>query len=220
MAAGGIVGFDIETADAELLFKGGYQGPFVRLCGWVIDDGEPQISTDPADLLRVLDEARIIYGHNILAFDLIALAWHCGADYRKLAAKAIDTIVGERTLNPPYPKIKVDWSGKEGARVLAALRQRGMTPADLRISYRLDDVAERYGQPGKTDDLARLAGQYGGYDRIPQDNEEYWAYLRGDLYATRSVYREMGRRAQAKGLIDPIKREMRIAAIQNGMYLK
>jgi DNA polymerase-1 len=214
-----IVGFDIETADAELLFKGGHIGPFVRLVGWVIGDGEPQTSTNPADLLEVLSRARVIYGHNILDFDLIALAWHCGADYPSLAARSIDTLVGERTINPPYPKYRKD-DATQQRRTAMALRRHGMSFTDLRISYRLDDVAARYGLPGKTDDLARLAAQYGGYDRIPLDLEEYHDYLRGDLYASRAVYREMGRRAQLKGLLQPAKREMGIAAIQGGMHLK
>lgn len=211
----GVVGFDIETASADQLFKGGHEGPFCRLFGWVVDDGEPQISTDPQDLLRVLAEARVIYGHNILGFDLIALAVHCGADYHELAAKAIDTLVGERTINPPYPK------QRPGVRLdFQALARRRLTPADLRISYRLNDVAERYGFEGKTDHLPRLAAKYGGYDKIPTDLDEYRDYLRGDLKASRSVYREMGRRAHGKGLIPVVRREMLISAIQNGMYFK
>lgn len=211
----GVVGFDIETASADLLFKGGYEGPFVRLCGWVVDGGEPQISTDPEDLLAVLREATVIYGHNILGFDLVALAVHCGADYHDLASKAIDTLVGERTINPPYPKLRPNVKLN-----FAALARRGLTPSDLRISYRLNDVAERYGFEGKTDHLPRMAAQYGGYDKIPVMLAEYWEYLRGDLRASRDVYREMGRRAHRKGLIPVVKREMLISAIQNGMYLK
>lgn len=211
----GAVGFDIETASADLIFKGGYEGPFVRLVGWVVDDGEPQISTDPRDLLRVLDEASIIYGHNILGFDLVALAVHCGADYHALAEKAIDTLVGERTINPPYPKLRGDVKLN-----FAALARKGLTPADLRISYRLNDVAERYGFEGKTDHLPRLAAEYGGYDKIPPLLPEYGDYLRGDLRASRNVYRELGRRAHKKNLIGVVKREMLISAIQNGMYLK
>ena len=215
MGAYKAVGFDIETADAELLFKGGHEGPFCRLFGWIADDGEPQISTDARDLLDVLDQADIIYGHNIIDFDLIALAWHHGADYRRLARKSIDTLVGERTINPPYPK------AKQGVPLnIKALRKRGMTPADLRISYRLDDVATRYGLPGKTDNIMRLAAQHGGLDKIPLDDPEYRSYLEGDLLVSRQVYREMGRRAQAKNLLGVARREMRIAAVQGGMHLK
>lgn len=212
---GGVVGFDIETASASLLFRGGYDGPFVRLVGWVVDGGEPQISTDPDDLLAVLNDARVIYGHNILGFDLVALAEHCGADYWSLAAKAIDTLVGERTINPPFPKLRpgVPLNQK-------ALRAKGMTPADLRISYRLNDVAVRYGFEGKTDHLPRMAAEYGGYDKIPPDLPEYRSYLCGDLEAARDLYQELGRRAQAKNLIAVVKREMLISGIQNGMYLK
>lgn len=211
----GVVGFDIETASADLLFRGGHEGPFVRLVGWVVGDGEPQISTNPQDLLDVLRDASVIYGHNILGFDLVALAVHCGADYHELAEKAIDTLVGERTINPPYPKLR------PGVKLnFKALARRGLTPSDLRISYRLNDVAERYGFEGKTDHLPRLAAQYGGYDKIPPELAEYWDYLRGDLIAGRNVYREMGQRAYRKNLIPVVKREMLIAAIQNGMYLK
>jgi DNA polymerase-1 len=211
----GVVGFDIETASAKLLFRGGYEGPFVRLVGWVIGDGEPQISTDPADLLRVLQDASIIYGHNIIGYDLVALAEHCGADYWALAEKAIDTLVGERTVNPPFPKIRT------GVKLdFQALAKKGLTPSDLRISYRLNDVAERYGFEGKTDHLPRMAAEYGGYDKIPTLLPEYWDYLRGDLKASRDVYRELGRRAHKKGLIGAVLREMKISAIQNGMYRK
>lgn len=211
----GVVGFDIETASAELLFRDGYEGPFVRLVGWVVDDGEPHISTDPQELINVLKEASIIFGHNILGFDLVALAVHCGADYHALAEKAIDTLVGERTINPPYPKLRPNVKLN-----FAALARKGLTPADLRISYRLNDVAERYGFEGKTDHLPRMAAEYGGYDKIPPLLSEYWDYLRGDLRASRDVYRELGRRAHKKGLIGVVKREMLISGIQNGMYLK
>lgn len=211
----GVVGFDIETASADQIFKGGFRGDFVRLVGWVIDDGEPQISTDPADLLRVLDEATVIYGHNILNFDLVALAVHCGADYRSLAVKAIDTLVGERTVNPPFPKLR---PGTELN--FKAMARKGLTAADLRIGYRLNDVAERYGFEGKTDHLPRMAAEYGGYDMIPLGLLEYREYLKGDLEATRNVYRELGRRAHKQGLIQAVKREMLISGIQNGMYLK
>lgn len=211
----GAVGFDIETASAELLFKGGYEGPFVRLCGWITDDGEIGISTDPQELLRVLEDASVIYGHNVLGFDLVALAVHCGADYHELAAKAIDTLVGERTINPPYPKLRPGV-----ALDFKALARKGVSPSDLRTGYRMDDVAERYGFGGKTDNLARMAADYGGYDKIPQDLPEYSSYLRGDLVASRKIYRELGRRAQKRRLIPVVKREMLISAIQNGMYLK
>lgn len=210
-----ITGFDIETPDADKLFKGGHRGPFVRLVGWVVDDGEPQTSDDPADLLRILEQSKVIYGHNVLFFDLVALAVHCGADFRALAAKAVDTLVVERTLNPPYPRLR------QGATPnFAALRRRGLTPVDLRIGYRLDDVAQRHGVAGKSGDLMRLAARHGGLDMIPTDDPAYRAYLCGDLLAARRVYRALGRRVQESGLLGVVRRELAIAAIQGGMYLK
>ena len=55
-----ITGFDIETADAELLFLGGHHGSFVRLVGWVVDDGDPQISTDPSELIEILKDRKSV----------------------------------------------------------------------------------------------------------------------------------------------------------------
>lgn len=210
-----ITGFDIETAGADKIFKGGHHGPFVRLVGWVTDDEEPETSDDPSDLLRVLEESQIIYGHNILGFDLVALAVHCGADYRRLAAKSIDTLVVERTLNPPYPKIRPGV-----ALNMQALRRHGLTPADLRIDYSLGGLARRYGAPAKSGLLDILAAQYGGYDRIPLDHPKYRRYLCGDLLTSRHVYRRLGREAQRRGLLGVVRREMRIEAIKNRMYVK
>lgn len=210
-----ITGFDIETADADLIYRGGHQGPFVRLVGWITDGGEPQVSTDPQELLDVLYASDVIYGHNILGFDLIALAVHCGADYWKLAAKCVDTLVGERSVNPPYPKLRPGV-----ALNMNALRNKGLEPADLRIGYSLNATAARYGLSGKTDDIMRLAALHGGLDRIPLDDPDYRSYLCGDLEVSRSVYFELGRRARSKGLIGVVRREVAIAAIQNGMYMK
>jgi hypothetical protein len=166
-AAGGTgaVGFDIETASADELYTGRHEGPFVRLTGWIGEDGVPHTSADPADLLAALDGADIVYGHNIFRFDLIALAVHCGADYDALCARSVDTLHQEVLLTPPAAK--------------------GGTKPE---AYDLDAVARRYGHDGKSDDLKALAARHGGFDRIPVDDPEYIAYLCGDLLASKHVY--------------------------------
>jgi DNA polymerase I len=158
--------FDLETGDASQLFT--YQPHddrgFVRLAGIIGPDG-PQIM--PAgDLLHArLESAAEITGHNILGFDLLALAWHYGFDWDRLAAKARDTELIARQANPPRSR---------------------ETGGSLDV-YDLDHVAASLGVPGKTDDIARLKAQHGGYDQIPVDDPEYRAYLEGDLRATQAV---------------------------------
>jgi P4 family phage/plasmid primase-like protien len=203
-----VLGFDLETASAEELFTGGHEGPFVRLAGTTSDVGSV---VEPADhyppqpfrpFLEALDEADVIYGHNILGFDLLALAHHHGADYDRLAEKSIDTLVLARLIDPPMSK--------------------GMPNG----YYQLDSVAKRLGHAGKTDDIKGLAKKHGGFDRIPLDDPDYRAYLEGDLEATRAVYEglrmlRMGDEGSSpsNAQIAYAEREMRIVALQNRMTL-
>jgi hypothetical protein len=197
------LGFDIETASAEELFTGKHEGPFVRLCGATgASDLDDAITNDPELILAELNAADVIYGHNILGFDLLALAHHHGADYDALAAKAVDTMVLARLVDPPMSK-----------------KMAGGY-------YGLDAVAQRLGHVGKTDDLKGLAKRYGGFDRIPIDSREYQEYLRGDLAASKEVYRQLrmlrmreDESSPTEATIQYAEREMKIAAIQNRMTL-
>lgn len=169
--SGGLAGFDIETASADELFRGRHEGPFVRLVGGIDTafrtDGGWTTGTNVEGLIDALNSAEVIYGHNILGFDLLALARHHGADYDALAAKAVDTQVISQLIDPPEAK------GKN------------------RTPHGLDDVAKRLGHSGKSDDLKALAKEFGGFDRIPLDEPRYAEYLRGDLDATRHVYENL-----------------------------
>lgn len=201
------IGFDIETASADRLYGETHDGgPFVRLVGGVWDDGSRLISDAPEDLIEDLENADAVYGHNIFRFDIPALARHAGADYDTLAAKAWDTAILERLVDPPGAK-HVTKAGH----------------------YGLNETAHRYGHTGKSDDLKGLALKYGGnpdepgtkaqkvdrgFERIPQDDPEYRDYLRGDLEATQHVQRSVFRRVTDW---DYARREMKIAAFQNRM---
>lgn len=186
-----ILGFDLETAEAEQLFIGGHDGPFCRLGGTA---QAPENTTDMDLLVDGLMCADVIYGHNIFGFDLPALAHHHGADYDALAAKAVDTMVLARLVDPPMSKHMPNGY------------------------YGLDQVAQRLGHEGKTDDLKALAKRHGGFDQIPLDDAEYHAYLRGDLAATKHVY---DRFLHERGgvLTAYAEREMRVVALQNRMTL-
>ena len=193
-----IVAFDIETASAAEIHT---FGPgFIRLCGYKeVGTADPvTITTNPRQLILALLEADRITGHNVISFDLLALAkWHGDRDlYERLAAKAIDTIIVERHLVP--------------------IAAKGMQPQGF---YGLDATAARYGVAGKSTvdfdgkrDIVRrikgdaaadkmkqgvtnefpvlklLAELYGGYHLIPQDDPDYVRYLELDVLASEALY--------------------------------
>jgi DNA polymerase-1 len=164
------VGFDLETADADDIFRTepGYVAEdgagFVRLAGLVGPGGERQIVT-VRQLLAILGVAGRIDGHNILGFDGLALAQHHGMDWWSFVAKARDTELIARQVNPP----------------------RSRESGSSQDRYDLDHIAGELGVAGKTDDLARLKAKHGGWDKIPLDDPEYRDYLYGDLGATHGV---------------------------------
>lgn len=204
--SGGLAGFDIETASADELFRGRHEGPFVRLVGGIDTafrtDGGWTTGTNVEGLIDALNSAEVIYGHNILGFDLLALARHHGADYDALAAKAVDTQVISQLLDPPEA------------------RGQNRTP------HGLDDVAKRLGHAGKSDDIKALAKEFGGFDRIPVEDPRYRDYLRGDLEATKYVYDKLrwlrtddSESSPSNDRVRYAEREMRVMALVNRMTL-
>ena len=179
--------FDLETASADELFS--YGKEFVRLAGFTTDDGV-EITSDIEALLKRLNEAPWISGHNILCSDLIALALYHGADFDKLAAKSIDTILLSRLDFPPQAR---DTGGSSDA-------------------YDLQAVCERYEIPGKTDNIKELAKKHGGFDLIPVDDQEYQDYLRGDVEASKALVAKLPRGEYAR-------REHKCQALMSRMTL-
>lgn len=206
---GGPLAFDIETPSAAKLFtfRSRPEVPFSRLNGALGADGASAVTEDPQALIRALEEAPVIHAHNGFRFDLMALAWHHGADYDTLAKKLWDTYVDEATTDP------------SGGQYLAPWNRKGY--------YGLNDALERRGEPGKTDHLPALAKEHGeaaglsgkdaeteGYELIPTGDERYRAYLHGDLQGQDRLYRHQmadGRR------MDYRRREQRVAYIQSRM---
>jgi DNA polymerase-1 len=184
------VTFDLETANADAMFTGQHEGPFCRLAGFKIDNGPVFVTADMRELLAVLGVAGVIQGHNILGFDLLALAWHHGADFAALAAKAHDTDPLSREHTPP--------------------RSREHGSAD---EYDLDHVAERLGVEGKlAGKLGELKRRHGGYDKIPVDDPDYVAYLKQDVESAYQV-------AQLLPMTPYGRREHRLATLAGHMTL-
>ncbi len=183
----GAVGFDLETADADKLFT--YGPGFVRIGGLINENGETSTGSDIKALVDKLNAADVVYGHNILGFDGLALAYWHGLDWESFCMKAVDTDPLSRAAHPPM--------------------SRGKSSVD---SYDLNHVAARYGVEGKTDDLKRLKNKHGGYDKIPLDDHEYHAYLVGDVKASKHVMDVLPQ-------TDYTRREHRIAAMMGRMTL-
>lgn len=163
-APSGLLVFDLETAPADELFR---REDFVRLGAYANGSG-PTFSTDAHEIAEAVASGHTVTGHNITGFDLIALARHGGLDLTKLRDKVRDTDLEVRLVDPPP-------SGKDGI----AIRPKGY--------YGLDQSCQRYGLPGKTDELPRLAKLHGGFDMIPTDDPDYRSYLAGDLEASAAL---------------------------------
>lgn len=190
-----LVPLDLETADAGRIWD--YGPGFVRLAGYAVDGGPVVTTTDIGEVVALLHEPDVIViGHNILAFDLPALALHHGLDLDLLVAegRVIDTLLVARQNDPPL-------SGKADSR-----------------RYNLDSVARRVLGEGKVvgdggSVLKALATAYGGFDMIPVDHPDYVRYLVQDVELVRAL---------AKHLVvdDYVRREHRVMHRLNAIQRK
>ena len=186
--------FDIESASADQLWT--YGPSFVRIAGWaeLARDPAPQTTLDIDGLATALPDAARIIGHNVLGFDLLALAWYHGLDIRSLteARKVIDTKLVAFLADPPPAK---------------------MNAGQIEKRYSLDTLAQERAGFGKTGDLKALAKEYGGYDQIPINDPRFLAYLAGDVRATAALTYTL------PALTEYMWREHRVAALAAQMSL-
>lgn len=189
----GVVVFDIESAAAEQLFTGGPE--FVKIMGWQMA-GDLAVTEDVDRMVRLLRQARVIVGHNIMSFDLLPFAIHHGFDIHQAAAdgRLLDTQLCEVLLNPPP-----FW----------------MAPARVPSNYKLDKLGQDKFGVGKSGDLAALIKRHGGNPKtdfhvIPNDDADYVRYCAADVDLTARLALTQ-RRTPAQA--DYMRREHRIAAI-------
>lgn len=179
----GVLVFDIEGASADLW---PLRPDAIRITG--VQQGKTiRVHADAAEVAGMLRSARLIVGHNIMGFDLVAFALHHGVDIHELAeqGRLVDTMLTEVVVNPPEARTKQGQIMRSlGLDALGAAKQLG----------------------AKTHDLAALAKEFGGYDRIPADDERYVAYCAGDVNLAAKIAQTQARTAYAR-------REHRIAAI-------
>jgi DNA polymerase I-like protein with 3'-5' exonuclease and polymerase domains len=182
----GVVAFDIETGSSDQLWRTGPE--FLRLIA-TQHGARVGVSPNVGDALRTLRQARVIVGHNVMGFDLIALARHYKLDIIKLAeeGRVFDTMLAAVLTDPPEGNPK---------------------PAQVMKLYSLDNLAgRRLGDgAGKSHDLKALAREWGGFDKIPTDDARYVEYVAHDTVLAAQLAAGMKTNPY-------VKREHRIAAL-------
>jgi DNA polymerase-1 len=178
---------DLETQDSAVLWS---HGPgFVRIAGWSLGWEGFSSSTDPEEVAALVEDADLVVGHNLMGFDLVALARYHGVDIHRLTrqGRVVDTMLVASLADPPPAR---------------------MGSGQVQRHYKLDALGKRYGLGAKTADLKDLAKLHGGFGAIPTDDPTFLEYLRGDVGLTRRLYSVLDSHLDAYAL-----REHRVAAI-------
>lgn len=188
-----IVAFDIETGSAGDLHS--YGPDFFRIGGIKYPGGEVQITDDPYELVRWLEEAPALTAHNGINYDALVMAKYYGLEYEATCAKMWDTLLVEKHLDP----VAAQGAQPRGYYTLEGVATRYGVAGKSRVDFegkreivrrlRGDREADRM-KPGKTESfgvLNVLAELSGGYDKIPLDDPDYRYYLTLDIHAQEAV---------------------------------
>jgi hypothetical protein len=217
-----VVTFDLETGDAEDLYRapgdeyvriGATAADGQEVQSWVPGSGSgPKSRAMIADVVgRVIRDAGVITGHNIMAFDLPALA-RAGAvtmpEIHRMAAagQLADGLIMGRYLDPPMA------------------RDKGV---DVKRKYDLGTLGIKYGLGEKLTDVSKpLAAKYGGWGHIPidihdpdperaADSTAFIGYMEQDVELSRALYTRLSAEVAERGPVAEayLKREHRVAAI-------
>jgi DNA polymerase-1 len=208
----GPVVFDIETHSANEMYARDPQ-TFFRI-GEVASlvPGQSYNTPDMELCRRLVADAPVAIGHNILAFDLPALGIRDLIERTK-ARRIIDTWTLATALDPPPDS----YQPREGA------RRFPQKPEQYKSYYALDNLAFQYGVPGKSHDLKQLAKERGDinacctYGSIDVDDPDYRAYLSADVEASRTILGAM--LAKFGPITEYAWREMQVAAIGSTMSM-
>lgn len=188
MALADPVVFDIEAGDASELHDHPNPREYVRIAGRTTADGVV-VDTGPDALIDAVLSSRRVIGHNVVHFDLPALARvDPRVDVLTLTRdrRVLDTMITESVLHPIL-------NDKSAGAVAKAAKW-----------FKLENVCARRGIPGKVDELERLAKLHGGYDAIPLDDPDYRTYCAGDVEAERTL---AGHQAAEIAALSPTRRE-------------
>lgn len=183
---------DIESHNAGKQY-GMSPREFFRLGQWAVNDGDVNLTTDYDEFMSVLESADYLVFHNGISFDLSVLYGVESMRPLELAIerKIIDTFVLASLVNPaPYSYVN-----KDGRTVFD-----GAKPERAKKWLSLDEQAHQLGVEGKLGNLKELAARHNpkgtkvadlDYSLIPLDDEDFLAYARQDVIATRHVYHRL-----------------------------
>jgi len=190
---GSVLDFDLETYDAgdiwhrgpDFVFAAGYRGS---------QDPEALLTTDIDALTHQLAApGTTVRGHNVLNFDLVALARYHGLDQLSLTWRGgvVDTKLLAFLADPPPAR---------------------MGSGECEKHYKLDAVGQRLFGVGKQGTFADLLAKHNG-DRLSlRHDPEFVEYLRQDVALT-------GRLARHFGTWPYAEREHRVLAVLSQMSL-
>lgn len=199
-----VVTFDLETGDADQLYRRG--ADYIRI-GAIARDDQEVVAYDTKraanHVASHITHGKVMTGHNIMAFDLPALV-RAGRITMDLIhqwareGRIFDTLLAARLLDPPMA------------------RDKGV---DATRRYDLGALGERYQLGEKLTDISKdLAKRYGGWDNIPIDDSEdgraFKAYMCQDVELSRKLYRTLSDRLITDGAdAGYLVREHRVAAV-------
>lgn len=206
MASSAVGVWDIETDGVE--HWGRDRDEFFRIGGLGVDGGSVDIRDLRSEFIQRLTlHANVLIGHNTSLFDGPALLGRDAGPWMRDKARRrgwIDTFWLAAIVDPP-PYDYVNVAGKR--QVIAG------EPSRMLPFYKLDNLAHRYGFPGKVHDLKELAAEFGGFGNIPTYDPRYREYLAGDVEATRHLAATL-----VPHMDDYAWREMRVAALAGQMH--
>jgi P4 family phage/plasmid primase-like protien len=187
----GTLVFDLETADADELWT--YGPGFVRLAGYSADGQAVATTTDPAEIVELVERSGTIVGHGVWTFDLLALAHHHGLNITPLIIgdRVVDTLLTAFLDDPPL---------------------KGFSERQFDKAYDLDAVGHRVVGVTKNGDVRKMAKAHGGFDQIPLDDIGFVNYVKGDVEVAAKLH-------EALTLTDYARREHRLAGIAALMTL-
>jgi DNA polymerase family A/Domain of unknown function (DUF3854) len=178
---------DLETGSADDLLRTDPADGYVRLV--CLGDGAGNVGVTP-DVEAGLDVLRASTGRiltvNGALFDLPALDRHHGIPVEETVPRVHDMRLVAFQADPPT--------------------SRETNPGPEYKSYSMDALLERYAGQRKSDLGKALAKEYGGWDRVPQDDPRFLEYGRCDVRDTAVLARFLP-------MTDYDVREARVAAV-------
>lgn len=169
---------DLETRSADERWDYAPED-FVRLGGFAWGDGPVQLSTDIEELRDAARRADRIVGHVVHAFDLSVLFGKDSIEPLEMALedKIYDTFA-DGPVVMPYPESYEHYTG---------VIKGCSGPGSARTYYSLNQMSFELGTRRKVNSVTDLAKKFGGFEKIPTDDEEFRAYLIGDIEASRDL---------------------------------